>query len=70
MLSCLQVLKLSMYDANTIQCFILFHSQPLQGGRLDQGILKGEKLTVPLTSCLTDLDYFANKNKNCQLSYS
>ncbi len=31
---------------------------------------KGWCITVPLTSCLTGLVCFANKNKNCQLSYS
>ncbi len=34
---------------------------------------KGGSITVPLTSCLTGLDFFdcfANKNKICQLSYT
>jgi hypothetical protein len=36
------------------------------------GNTKGGRITVPLTSCLTGLDLvcFANKNKNCLLSYS
>jgi hypothetical protein len=36
------------------------------------GNAKGESITLPLTSCLTgsDINLFANKNKNCQLSYS
>ncbi len=34
------------------------------------GNTKGGSITVPLTSCLTGLDCFVNKNKNCQLSYS
>ncbi len=33
------------------------------------GNTKGRSISVPLTSCLTGLD-FTNKNKNCQLSYS
>jgi hypothetical protein len=39
---------------------------------LPAGNTKGGSIIVPLTSCLTGLDlvYFANKNKNCQLSYS
>ncbi len=46
--------------------------EPLLKGSLSQGILKGGSITVLLTSCLTGLDLvcFANKNKNCQLSYS
>ncbi len=37
-----------------------------------QGILKGEISLYSLTSCLTVLELvcFANKNKNCQLSYA
>jgi hypothetical protein len=36
------------------------------------GNTKGGSITVPLTSCSTDLDLvcFTNKYKNCQLSYS
>jgi hypothetical protein len=38
------------------------------------GNTKEGSITVPLTSCLTGLEFglvcFANKNKNCQLSYS
>ncbi len=35
-----------------------------------QGLLKGENITVPLTSCLTGLVCFINKTKNCLLSFS
>jgi hypothetical protein len=39
---------------------------------LPSGNTKGGSITVPLTSCLTGLALvcFANKNKNCQLSYT
>ncbi len=41
------------------------------GQWVEPGNTKGGSITVPLTSCLTGLDKcFANKNKNCQLSYS
>jgi hypothetical protein len=41
-------------------------------GTTVSGNTKGGSITVPLTSCLTGLDQsvFANKNKNCQLSFS
>jgi hypothetical protein len=37
---------------------------------LRPGNSKGGSITVQLTSCLFWISLFANKNKNCQLSYS
>jgi len=49
----------------------LFFSAVIDEEKLDnKGNTKGGCITVLLTSCLTGLDYFENKNKNCQLSYS
>jgi len=48
----------------------IYYSHLKQQLSSNQGILKGE-VSLQLISCLTGLDHcFANKNKNCQLSYS